>query len=168
MKWRMPVLILLLATLIYTWAYVNRGPKITVGERYEYTIKTLDGESLTETNPAGGPTVVEFWATWCGPCIEHIPHINKLQAKHAEDGVRFIGISTDDDFDKMHMAIDQFKPAWINANDYQQTQSIAGTWGVFGLPETYLFSPTGELLWHGYPTDLDSPLKQAVAKYKTE
>ncbi len=69
-----------------SWAGCWRGPPGRHGG-HAISPKILDGRL----------TVVEFWATWCGPCIQELPHMRKLHARYGREGVVFLGISRDDD-----------------------------------------------------------------------
>lgn len=52
----------------------------------------ISGEPITSFEP-GGTYVVEFWATWCGPCIRSIPHLSKLAETYRDDGLKVVGVS---------------------------------------------------------------------------
>ena len=56
-------------------------------------LKTLDGESLTWTDLKGHAVVLDFWATWCAPCIKAIPHLNAFVEEFAGQPVRFISVT---------------------------------------------------------------------------
>jgi len=165
MKWRWPLLILLLAATIYVVTRSPHGPTLALGERQAFSLTTLDGETVTEVNPAGGVTVVEFWATWCGPCLDVMPHSKQLEARYRDAGVRFIGVSLDEDVRVQRRTVMEQGLHWINVNDMQQPRSFAGAWGILAMPHSFLLSPAGELLWNGHPLELDGPLAEAVGRY---
>lgn len=64
--------------------------------RADFLVRTLDGKSLSYNDFAGKPLIVDFWATWCGPCRFAMPHLDALEARHADDGLRVVGVSVDD------------------------------------------------------------------------
>jgi thiol-disulfide isomerase/thioredoxin len=60
------------------------------------TYKDLDGKAFTVDELPGSVKVINFWATWCAPCIKEIPSFNKLHAKYESKGVTFVGVSVDE------------------------------------------------------------------------
>ncbi|MDA3960718.1 MAG: redoxin domain-containing protein [Planctomycetota bacterium] len=107
-------------------------------------------------------TVVEFWATWCPPCRDSIPHLSGLQAKYA-DQLAIVGLSNEDKAtvepfvteqgDKMAYRVGLSTPATHEA--YME--------GVDGIPHAFLVAPDGIVAWHGHPMQIDSVLAKAMA-----
>lgn len=60
-----------------------------------YTVRTLAGETFTSEDLAGKVVVLNFWATWCGPCRLEMPSLQKLHERRADEGVVVLGLSTD-------------------------------------------------------------------------
>src|SRR5262245_12553696 len=60
-----------------------------------FTVTTLDGKrvSLNKLLEAGKPVVFDFWATWCGPCRQEIPHLTEMDKKHGKNGLIMIGLN---------------------------------------------------------------------------
>jgi thiol-disulfide isomerase/thioredoxin len=111
--------------------------------------------------------VIEFWATWCGPCKKSIPHLTELQNEYREKGVVIIGISTEDDLGK----IQGFVEEWGDKMDYTVAQDdnrkTFDAWmkaaGENGIPCAFVVDKEGEVAWIGHPTRLDIILKAIVA-----
>jgi peroxiredoxin len=66
-----------------------------LGKAPDFKLTTLDGKEVTAASLKGKVVVVDFWATWCGPCVEEIPGYIALQKEHAKDGLVIIGVSVD-------------------------------------------------------------------------
>ena len=63
----------------------------------DFSLRTLDGQPFKlSTDGKGKVVVLSFWATWCGPCKEEMPHLQALHEAHADEGLAIVSISTDD------------------------------------------------------------------------
>jgi uncharacterized protein (TIGR03435 family) len=117
-----------------------QGPQLS-----EITLEKLRGKLV----------ILEFWATWCGPCLAAFPHINQLAEKYSGQPVQFIAVSTDDGADartKVEHLLDK-RPlnTWVVIDDHGATQA---RYGVRAIPATYLIGPSGTLEAITYPTAL--------------
>ncbi|TVR11574.1 MAG: TlpA family protein disulfide reductase [Planctomycetota bacterium] len=110
---------------------------------------------------AGTVSVVELWATWCGPCRTSIPHLTQLQKQHGDD-VQIIGI-TREDVD----TITPFVEEMGDEMDYFVASAPEGydiyAQGVRGIPFAYIIDGSGTVVWKGHPMGMDDPLAQIIA-----
>ena len=118
--------------------------------------------------------VVEFWATWCGPCRVSIPHLTELQKKHPE--FTFIGISVWEQDqkgvkpfvqqmgDKMAytVAMDDV-PEGANGNEGKMAKAWMQAAGQDGIPTAFLIDRDSTIAWIGHPMGLDEPLEKLAA-----
>lgn len=123
----------------------------------------------------GNVYVVEFWATWCGPCRVSIPHLTELQKKY-KDNVTFVGVSvweTDPAKVKPFVAQMGDKMAYRVATDRVPAGAkgsqgaMAKSWmtaaGENGIPTAFVIGRDGRVAWIGHPMAMDKPLAQIVA-----
>jgi thiol-disulfide isomerase/thioredoxin len=118
--------------------------------------------------------VVEFWATWCGPCRVTIPHLTELQKKHPE--IAFIGVSVWEQDqkgvrpfvqqmgDKMAytVAMDDV-PEGARGNEGKMAKSWMEAAGQDGIPTAFLIDRDTRIVWIGHPMALDEPLEKVAA-----
>jgi peroxiredoxin len=73
------------------------APAISTGPAPDFTLKTMDGPNLRLQEQRGRVVMVNFWATWCGPCRQEMPQLNKLYEKYRGSGFVLLGVNVDDD-----------------------------------------------------------------------
>jgi thiol-disulfide isomerase/thioredoxin len=100
----------------------------------------------------GKPMIVEFWATWCGPCRESIPHLNEIYAKYKDKGLVVIGITEEDD-DVVEAFMKKIPMDYAVAQD--KKGKFGQPFGIKGIPHTMLVDKTGKIVWEGHPLELE-------------
>jgi thiol-disulfide isomerase/thioredoxin len=96
----------------------------------------------------GKVVVVEFWATWCGPCVAGIPHLNKLHEDHAGKGLAILSFT-----DQSKKGIDSFLKGTAMKYVIGTGSELAAEYGVSGIPHAFIIGRDGKLLWEGNPGD---------------
>ncbi len=111
--------------------------------------------------------VVEFWATWCGPCKRSIPHLTELQKKYADKGVVFIGISDEPLTDVVPFVASQGdNMAYrVGVDTSRRTyNSWMRAYGEDGIPHAFIVNTNGIVVWHDFPNQrLDYALEDLIA-----
>jgi cytochrome c biogenesis protein CcmG, thiol:disulfide interchange protein DsbE len=100
---------------------------------------------------AGKPMIVEFWATWCGPCKTSIPHLNEIYKKHKDKGLVVIGL-TDESNQVIRNFTKQVPIEYFAATD--RNGKLNKHFGVQGIPHALLVDKTGKVVWEGHPAGL--------------
>ncbi len=106
------------------------------GEAPTFTITTDQGTKVTPESFGGKLLVLNFWATWCTPCVQEIPSLNVFQQKYSSKGVVVVAISVDKNPDKYKSFLDRIPVSFATARD--PNADISAQYGTFQYPETYL------------------------------
>lgn len=160
-------------------------PTLTVGaEAPKMSVDTwVQGDAVTKFEE-GKVYVVEFWATWCKPCIDAIPHLNKLHEKHKDDGLTVIGVAASERTsaqggpDRRLQGVQQFvrgkgkQMGYTVAYDGDRTMWNA--WmapaGRRGIPSSFVVGGDGKIAWIGNPNagDFDDAVSKALERAKKD
>jgi thiol-disulfide isomerase/thioredoxin len=101
----------------------------------------------TNEEMAGHVRVVEFWATWCPPCREQIPHLKSLAKKYEDRNVFFIGLSADQSIGEVRKFIEKKEINYHIGMDGGLSERL----GVSAIPMAFVISHEGKILWSGHP-----------------
>ena len=139
---------------------------------FEGELTTLDGRTLSFPRDAKGKLVLlDFWATWCGPCRASLPHVKELHAKYKDRGVWIVGVSCDaprapETIDENRKKVADF----VAAENCAWTQTYAGEWpkvatkyGVASIPTVFLLDREGRVLSASARGREEALIEQALA-----
>ena len=131
---------------------------------------TLDGSKIAMPSTYKGKVLLlDFWATWCPPCVTEVPHVLAAYQKHRSAGFEILGISLDEDKNKLTTFLKEKNITWPQVFDSQGWKTaIAKLYNVQSIPATYLIDgDTGRILAIGARgTGLDSAIAKALAEKK--
>jgi cytochrome c biogenesis protein CcmG, thiol:disulfide interchange protein DsbE len=102
---------------------------------------TLDGAAFDLAAHKGSPVLVNFWASWCGPCREEFPFLEDAAKRHAAEGLVVVGSLYKDDADPARAFVAQQGATWPTVTD--PDRSIGGAWKVLGPPQTFFIDRDG-------------------------
>ena len=126
-------------------AQVGPGAGVTEvsGPMPELSGTTLRGEEVTPADYEGRVVVVNFWATWCGPCRREQPALSRVEADQGSEGAVFIGVNFRDDAAAARAYLAEFRVLYPSLED--ASGSLAHRFGVPYLPATIVADAQGEL-----------------------
>ena len=111
----------------------------------DFTLGTFDGSSfsLSEALKTGKPVVVNFWASWCGPCADEAPVLQDAARRYG-DRVTFVGVDVQDVDSDAQVFLRKYGITYVNGSG--NAGPISVQYGMRGVPETYFIAPDGRLI----------------------
>ena len=125
---------------------VREASKIKPGQPApDFTLDDLQGQSVSLSDFKGQAVFLDFWASWCGPCIEAVPHLKELKQQTRDQKVVFLNISLDP-ADEWHQAVDEHGLTGVHVHAPGGRQSaVAKLYQVSGIPSYFLVGPDGRM-----------------------
>jgi len=113
--------------------------------------------------------VIEFWATWCGPCIVNIPHLTKLQKDYRDKGVIIVSVSVDGERTRGDVTgfvkkrnDDMGYTVALDTKDGDTAKAYMKAFMVMGIPNAFIVDRQGKLAWQGHPMEMEPVLKAVL------
>jgi peroxiredoxin len=129
----------------------------------EIQLKDSKGNVVKLSSLKDKVILIDFWASWCGPCRRSIPHLQTLYSKYKEKGFEIYGISVDNNANAWKKAVVENNIKWIQVNDPQG--EVAGPWQVTYIPNTYLINKKGKIVAIDAP---ENALEDMISKLLAE
>lgn len=120
--------------------------KPSIGSTPELSGTTLDGKELSLSDYKGKVVMLDFWATWCGPCIAEMPNVRKVYDKYHDKGFDIVAISLDRSIDPLKEYISENEISWANIYDADQTASLADQFSITSIPSIFILDQTGKIV----------------------
>jgi|GEM_PF-1296781 len=110
-----------------------------------FNIKTIDGRNFTLSGLKGKYVLLDFWATWCVPCMDEIPFIKTIQKNYQTNKLTIIGISQDRDLNKLREVVKQKSMNWLHILDRER--DISRLYGINAFPTLILINKKGNIIY---------------------
>ena len=129
-----------------------------------FKLATLDGGSFELGKEKGNVVVLDFWATWCGPCVRSLPGLIETMTQFPADRVKFVGINQAEAPAQVKRFLET--RGWKLAVALDAGQNVARQYGVDGIPQTVVIGPDGKVAWTktGYDPGAEGQAAEAVKK----
>lgn len=146
---RLPALLLLLLT---TFGFAApKGPTLDVGDKAPTKLPSgwIKGDRISAFDPKK-TYVVEFWATWCGPCVAEIPNVLEQYEKYHDKGFEVVGISLDEDREALEKFVGEQKIPWPILYEKPEGEGwrhpLSTYYGISGIPTVILIGRDGNVI----------------------
>jgi cytochrome c biogenesis protein CcmG/thiol:disulfide interchange protein DsbE len=108
----------------------------------EFNVQTDGGKTVKLPDFGGKLLVLNFWATWCPPCVQETPSLSEFARQYASRGVVVLGISVDQNQQAYEAFLQRFRPHFLTAREFK----IHEDYGTYMYPETYIIDTHGKVL----------------------
>ncbi len=142
------------------------GPSVSVGQELELAGPTVEGEKFNLKRLRGKVVLIDFWATWCGPCVGEMPNVLRVYKRYHKDGFEVVGVSLDNSREALVQFLEAKEVAWPqiffpDKADEGWQNPLARKYAVNAIPSTVLVGREGKVVQVGVR---GKALEPAVAK----
>lgn len=127
---------------------VKRVAGVAVGQQApDFTLNSPEGKPVALSSLRGKYVLIDFWASWCGPCRMENPNVVRMYDKFKSKGFDIYGVSLDDNEKAWKTAIERDKLGWLHGSELKKWKSdVAQTYGVNAIPATFLLDKEGKII----------------------
>lgn len=152
----------------YILSFIDNTKKLSsnaIGSNAKnFTLDTPDGSKISLSDYKGKYTLIDFWASWCGPCRKENPALVKVYQKYKTKNFDILGVSLDDNLEKWKNAIETDKLEWKHVSDLKGWENqVAMMYNVESIPSSYLLDTEGKIIAKSIRSEeLDMLLKKIL------
>jgi thiol-disulfide isomerase/thioredoxin len=128
---------------------LNEKQHQSLGEQYtDFEMKTPTGESRKLSDYVGKSDyiLIDFWASWCGPCIAAVPNLKKVYEKYKDKGLEIIGVSIDRTQAAWQRGLDKIEAPWPQLCGFENNSKLGKAYHFSGIPHVLILDKTGTII----------------------
>jgi thiol-disulfide isomerase/thioredoxin len=149
--------------------YVENPALVRARMAPAFTVTTLDGQRISLDGLQGKVVLIDFWATWCGPCREALPHIQEIAQKFQGQPLVILSVSVDTDEAKWKDFVAKNHMTWLQYRDQGFDGSLSRLFGVNAIPHTFTIDTDGVLEdEHVGDASIDGKLRKLCAQAREQ
>jgi cytochrome c biogenesis protein CcmG/thiol:disulfide interchange protein DsbE len=151
--WIVIGLALLLVWSFVSWLPASRQP---LGPAPQFSLENLYGKAVALAELRGKVVIVDFWASWCGPCKSTFPDVQALAARHADEGLILLVVDLDRNPEPARTYMDEhgFAKEFVLHGSFDAARTVKDLYKVGGIPHTVLIDREGQIRFSGHPLRL--------------
>ena len=133
-----------------------------------FKVTSTTGQKISQENYRGRVLLLDFFATWCLPCRQSVPHLVEMNRKFGKQGLEILGLSMDEDGEQVVKAFtDEFR---VNYPLALAGDSVTGDFGVRSIPVMYLIDKKGKIaeVYRGYSSEIAHSVEQSIKRLLAE
>lgn len=159
------ILLLTVGAFAYFAMNLNKGETaMGVGEKaYNFELEDIEGEHVKLSDFKGQVTILNYFATWCGPCVDEAPELEAFDQEYGKD-FKLLIIDLGETRDRVKKFIDKHKTTSTYLFDFKQ--EVSKKYGVIGQPETFIIDKNGIIREHYKGPIKKDELYEMASKYK--
>ena len=151
-------IVVALVALGVAWAVLNPAGDDSPKPAPEFSLENLEGETVALSSFVGRIVVLDFWATWCKPCIKAFPGLHDLVEQYDSSDVALLVVSLDriEERARDYLVENGFPTDNVLWSSMEESRVVKGQYGVIGIPHTFVIDREGIIRFSGHPSRLSN------------
>jgi thiol-disulfide isomerase/thioredoxin len=139
---RLAIGVLTVVFVYVIYAAIHQRVVVAGDTAPDFSITADNGRTVSLPNFGGKLLILNFWASWCGPCVEETPSLSRFAQDYAGKGVVVLGVSVDKDPVAYRKFLQRYTPGFLTARDLK----VHEDYGTYIYPETYIIDSKGKVI----------------------